>query len=67
MASAVRADVVLGKGRVGVSGFQWRGLRFAFLRVFKDAEVGQQRAVEKPKSAVVFEPGGVAMLRPACT
>ena len=55
----VRPDVVLGKGRVGVGEFPVaHGLRFAFLRVLKDAErVGQQRAVEKPKPAVVFEPG----------
>ena len=56
----VRPDVVLGKGGIGVGELPVaHGLRFAFLRVLEDTEgVGQQRAVEKPKAAVVLESGG---------
>ena len=50
----------LGKGGIGVGELPVaHGLRFAFLRVLKDAKrVRQQRAVEKPKPAMVLEPGG---------
>ena len=47
----VRADVVLGKGRVGVGEFPVaHGLRFAFLRVFEDAEGSDSSAPSKNQS-----------------